>query len=102
MKQRKWSRPLRREKWFRKNWRIVPHHPDVIIEQEDLAEFLYPHTRWRWTIDLTDYYLPESGLFRYVIGIAVGHTVFDDFSVKGMCHGVTNVQDIKINIFLDC
>jgi len=64
------------------NWRIVPHHPDVIIEQEDSAEFLYPHTRWRWTVDLTDYYLSESGLFRYVIGIAVGHTVFVDFYVE--------------------
>jgi len=65
------------------NWRIVPHHPDVIeFWQEDYAAFLYPNTRWRWTVDLTDYYLPESGLFRYVIGIAVGHTVFVDFSIK--------------------
>jgi len=64
------------------NWRIVPHHPDVIIEQEDSLEYLYPHTRWRWNVDLTDYDLPESGLFRYVIGIAVGHTLYVDFYVE--------------------
>ena len=65
------------------NWRIVPHHPDVVeLWQEDSAEHLYPHTRWRWTVDLTDYYLPENGLFRYVLGITVGHTVFIDFSIE--------------------
>jgi hypothetical protein len=62
------------------NWRIVPHNPNLTgTWQEDSVEYLYPHTRWRWTINLGDYYLPESGLFRYILGIAVGHTVYAEF-----------------------
>ena len=48
------------------SWRIVPPHPDLLelIEYDTLYE-LYPGDDWQRRFDLTDYHLPESGLFRF-------------------------------------
>ena len=48
------------------NWRIVPPHPDLrgFIEYDTLYE-LCPGDDWQGRFDLTDYHLPESGLFRF-------------------------------------